>query len=457
MIDPQQIHRERVVLGWCLDRSNGYDWCQNRIGPDAFELPAHRALFEAVARAARLHGKPNRFNVLGLLRSGTGEALTTCGGAEYVENLADSFASPAVAETYGKVLVAQGRKRRFLSALHGELSRAADAPDPTVYVENALRRLQDASRGPETDALLVPLRECVSEAVERIQEISARGGSQGVTSGIPQLDHVAGRMHGGELVILAARTSVGKTAFACSTALAAARSSSPVAVFSLEMSRADVAFRFLAAHDGLDLKRMRAWQFTAEEQTRFHEAYPAVCALPISVFGGNRRTGSDIDMTGIRTLCRNFRADHEKSRDGLIVVDYLQLVSTTGDERKRHEQVAEISRGLKQIAMELDWPVIALSQLNREADKRDRPKLSDLRESGAIEQDADRVLLLHRPGKDEPTSGGMFQPKSRFNQPTTTAAPNEVEIIIAKNRNGPLGVAKATFVEHCALFEGFNV
>lgn len=456
MIAPKNTNAERAVLAWCLFEQGAHDYCASRLSDLAFELPQHRVIWSAIATAAKKRRTTKLYAVVDALES-AGQ-IEAAGGLAYVQGLFDSHASGKVAETYAKRLGAALRRREYVSALLAEAARSGHGGDDDDFVEQSIARLTAMAKSPTSDALLVPIKDCVVEAVEHIQGMAAGTIGRGVPSGIAKLDDMTGSFRGGQLIVIAARTSVGKTAFAATTSVAAARKGLPVALFSLEMSRADVAFRFLAAEGEIDLGRLRNAQMTDGEKARFNESYPRVSAMPVKVFGGNAMVSSDIDLGGIKTLARGFRAEHSGKSEGLIVVDYLQLIQATGaDEKKRHEVVGSFSRGLKLLSMELDWPVIALSQLNREADKRDRPKLSDLRESGSIEQDADAVILLHRPNKDGTTTGQSGKKSDDFwnrsnKGDQSVPDPNFTEIIVAKNRNGALGIVEAHYRSECALF-----
>ena len=265
----------------------------------------------------------------------------------------------------------------------------------------------------------VPIKDIVFEALDRIQKVSlAKGGITGVPTGFKDLDEMLTGLQPSELIIVAARPSMGKTAFALNIAQYAAVSKDvPVAIFSLEMSKQQLVTRLFAMEGRINAQNIRSGKLSEEE---FDEVAKAA-----KVIGKTNLIIDDttaISLSELRTKCRKFKLEHNI---GLVVIDYLQLMSGNGRNESRVQEVSEISRGLKAIARELDVPVIALSQLNRGSESRSnhKPFLSDLRESGAIEQDADVIMFIHR--------------DDYYNQ--DGPANNEAEIIVAKQRNGPVG------------------
>ncbi|MEO0073854.1 MAG: replicative DNA helicase, partial [candidate division WOR-3 bacterium] len=259
----------------------------------------------------------------------------------------------------------------------------------------------------------------------------------GIETGFRELDLKTSGLQDGELIVVAGRPSMGKTAFALNIAVhASLRHKLPVAVFSLEMSSESLIQRLLCAEARISLQNLRRGALTPQERTRLTTALGPLGEAPIYIDDSPALTALDI-----RARARRLRSEH---RDlGLIIVDYLQLMEVPSDrrrERNRQQEVADISRSLKAMAKELDVPVIAVSQLSREPEKRSdhRPQLSDLRESGAIEQDADLVLLLYR--------GEQYFPEEE-------SLRGRAEVIIAKQRNGPLGTVQLVFEGHCMRFD----
>lgn len=452
---------EKDVLGWCLADDGAFSYCEKRIRAKAFDVPQHRAIWQAMTTLAA-SGKPTRYAETHAHLIETG-ALSEAGGQPYLwELFQSSFPSPQRAKFANK-LGAISRARHVLSVVQSALPSLANE-DPDIGVDRFVEQVNEAAKSDHVESELVPLSVCLDDAFSHYEALAEGTVSRGVPTGIRAVDDMTTCHRGGELVIVGARTSVGKTAFAGTAALAAAKQDVPVAIFSLEMIRRDVAFRFLAGESGLSLSAIRSGTVHEYDRRGLAAANERLRTLPISVFAGSKTSAADADLSGIQSLSRKFRERHKQAREGLIVVDYLQLIQATQgmSEQKRHDIVGQFSRGMKALAMELDWPVMALAQLNRDADKRERPKLSDLRESGSIEQDADCVILIHRPDKDSDTTGASPPADTRFlafggtgkrQQSPNGGDPNHTEFIIAKNRNGAIGTVIGRYRPECALFE----
>lgn len=454
------VKHERATLSWCLADPSGWDFCGSRFAAQDFEVPQHRALWEAIERCQAKRKRSGLSDVLGMLDTlGWSDEV---GGDAYVRELYDAFVGIATQKEFASKFLGIKRRNAYFHALVSEAKRVMGDGDPNELVETSIARLTEAAKSANQDSALVPIAECVAEAVQRTQDIHQGKISKGVPSGIARLDDMTSFFQGGDFIVIGARPSVGKTAFAGTTILAAASRDVPSAFFSLEMDRAAVGYRFLAAESGLDLKDLRDGRVHQGSSLAFQQASEAVSRLPVEVFAGSRSSASDVDIGSLRTLARGFRQKHASAKQGIVVIDYLQLISAMAtDVRKRHELIGDFSRGLKRLALELGWPVVALAQLNRDSDNRERPRLSDLRESGSIEQDADVVILIHRPHKDGGTTTQKTTKASRFDDAVRggqgqveAGDPNETELIVAKNRNGPIGIVPAYYQAHSALFVG---
>jgi replicative DNA helicase len=266
------------------------------------------------------------------------------------------------------------------------------------------------------------------------------GGITGVPSGFVDLDNQLTGFHGGELIILAARPGIGKTSLAMNFALhVASKENMPVAVFSLEMPSVQLITRLLSTHAKIDMKKLRGGRLSPADEERITESANELfkCKFYVDDSGG-------LSSFDLRAKAR--RLVQREGKLGLIVIDYLQLMHQKGKVESRQLEVAEISRALKQLAKELDVPIIALSQLNRKVEERKggKPMLSDLRESGAIEQDADVIMFIHRETNDDE---GAPPPSADAN----TIIP--VELIVAKQRNGPVGSIDLVFLSAYTRFE----
>jgi len=348
---------------------------------------------------------------------------------------AESSAISAVhAEQHAQVVIDRATRRRMVEAAD-RIRELATRPAERVAelvdeAEATLSPLADRSRTVEPVGSPVAMR----RALEWIQRQRDQGGRTGVTWGLPTLDARTTGLNPGELWVLAARPGMGKSALAMDVAVAAAREGTSVLLCSLEMPIEQLATRAMCAMARLPLSRTRGGALAEDEMERVQRAVEEGAALPIWWYDDQDATILDIRATARRIRQRDARL-------GLVIVDYLQLVETSGRQRPeaRHLEVAQISRGLKKLARELGCPVLALSQLSREVEKGKRPpQLSDLRESGAIEQDADGVLFIHREGEAEPEG-------PRGEVPCWA--------IVAKARNGPTGWVPLRFLARLTIFE----
>ena len=303
--------------------------------------------------------------------------------------------------------------------------------DVTELLSEAERRILDISNRKHTG--FIPIKDALMEVFERIEYLhSNRGGTTGMPSGFIDLDKMTSGFQKSDLIIVAARPSVGKTAFALNIAQnVGVRAKETVAIFSLEMSAAQLVQRMICAEANVDAGRMRTGYLEPEDWEKVTMAISAMAEAPIFIDDSATLTVADI-----RAKCRRLKKEHGL---GLVVIDYLQLIQGRGrGAENRQQEVSEISRTLKQIARELEVPVIALSQLSRSVEQRQdkRPMMSDLRESGSIEQDADIVAFLYR--------------DDYYNQDSDRQ--NIIEIIIAKQRNGPVGTVELAFLKNFNKF-----
>lgn len=342
--------------------------------------------------------------------------LADAGGYPGLAALAEAGGSGAQAAHYARLVRDRALLRRLALAAGEILREATDPPAPAREVlDSAERRVFAlAELGVEGDA--VPLAQALTEAKAAIDaRRSAGGGCPGVPTGFVDLDRLTAGLQPGELIVLAARPSVGKTALGCALARNAARAGVPCLVCSLEQSRRELAERLLCAEGPLDSHRLRRGYLSGDEVRRLQQADDRLRAAPVYV--------DDTRLQSALRVTANARRHKARHGVGLVVLDYLQLVEPEDRKAPRHEQVGLVTRRLRQAAGELALPVVALAQLNREVEHRggQRPKLSDLRDSGEIEQHADVVVLLHRP---EPQPPGTF---------------GTLDLIVAKQRNGPTG------------------
>jgi replicative DNA helicase len=316
----------------------------------------------------------------------------------------------------------------------------------STFIEKIEQDIFEISSGRVTEGA-TPIREALDGAVNNIQALlSGKDDIDGVLSGFRDLDGMTYGFHPGQMIVLAARPSVGKTSLAMNFAEhamlpAGGRKSAGVLVFSLEMTAEDLAMRLICSRSRVDMKRIRDRVVSKQDMADIVTTTKELKQSPLWIDDNSSSTILDI-----RAKARRL---HTKNKLGLVVVDYLQLIRGSDPRVPREQQIADMSRGMKGMAKELGVPVVVLSQLNRESEKENRdPRISDLRESGSIEQDADVVLLLHRPKKrddDEAVQDGAM-----------ASDVEHIKLIIAKQRNGPIGDVDLTFVRRYTRYENFH-
>jgi len=367
------------------------------------------------------------------------DSLESCGGESYLSELVSSVPTAANVKHYADIVRERAVLRELL-AVCGKVSQDVyEAPDREVgeHLDLAEQHiLAIAEKFSHSRPTFSKMRELMLASYKELEARYAdKRAITGVPSGFDDLDEITSGMQRGDLVIIAGRPSMGKTAFAMNLAQnAAIRSDHPhtVAVFSLEMSTQQIALRMLASEARVDMKHLRTGRFSAEDWRKLAAASGALAEADIYV-----DDTPAISVLELRSKCR--RLKHEAKSLDLIIIDYLQLMSGRADAERREQEISEITRSLKGLAKELDVPVIALSQLNRSLEARadKRPMMSDLRESGAIEQDADVIMFIYRDEvyHKKPENEGL------------------AELIIAKQRNGPTGIVELTFLNRYTRFE----
>jgi replicative DNA helicase len=438
---PHSIEAEEYLLACCLlDGNDTLSRClEKKLAPACFYSPANRLVYEKLVELYN-QGKPIDLAVLSEELK-TSKQLDEIGGYAYLTQISGRIPTTAQAGYFIEKLrelyllrelikVATGAVENCYS-YQGGLEEFIDKVEQDIF-QVTQDRISDAAK---------QMKEPTRAAMEVITKMMMKKGElTGVSSGFKDLDQLTFGFQRQEMIVLAARPSMGKTSLALNMAEAAAmpKKGTPVTtlVFSLEMSSSQLALRMLCARARVNMKLLRDGLLSknGEEQQRLLQTADefSKCAIYID-------DSSHLTIMELRAKARRLHARHPL---GFIVVDYLQLLSPTDPKVPREQQVAEMSRGLKALAKELDVPVLVLSQLNRAAEKENRsPKLSDLRESGSIEQDADVVLMLARP-KD---ADEKFQ-----------VAADSAELIVAKQRNGPVGELKLTFLRDITRFENFT-
>ncbi|HET6882368.1 MAG TPA: replicative DNA helicase, partial [Pirellulales bacterium] len=420
-LPPQNLEAEQGVLGSLLLDPEMCDEVAMLLQPGDFYLPAHQSLF---GHLLAMHNDGLRIDTTLLVeRLNKHDDVEMVGGLAYLAEVADAVPTAANGTYYAQIV---RDKATLRSLIHASTEIIRDAFDQSLEGREMLARaeekifriLEDQGTGE-----LAPLQDVLAEAMTRIDQRLTKGaGVGGMPTGFSDLDGMTGGLHEGELVILAARPSMGKTALATNIADHVAIGGGRTTLFvSLEMSRMELAERMLCAHGRINGHKLRNGIIAPTDRTKLTAAFAAMSSAPLFIDDTPSRT-----MTEIAATARRLKRREELA---MVVIDYLQLIEPDNPRDPRQEQVAKIARRLKALARELKVPVLCLAQLNRQAEvtKDNRPRLSHLRESGAIEQDADVVMFVHR---DEYYC---------TNEEDKAQVAGQADLIIAKQRNGPTG------------------
>lgn len=400
--------------------------------PDAFYRTQNRWIYEAILRLSDRREPVDLITLTEELRRL--EQLEDIGGEAYVINLINMVPTAINAPNYGRLVEAAAIRRKLVSAASAIANLAYDEKeDINVVIDRSEQTLFSISEE-RTTRDLVPIRQIAGEYLDRIQELRERGEDfVGIPTGFTELDRLLGGLNKSDLIIVAARPGMGKTSLQNAIALTAANKyGKRIAMFNLEMSGEQLVQRMIAAETRIDSQRLRRGQLAEHEMPIFMEAVGRLSETRIFI-----DDTPSISPNQLRTKCRRLYAEHGLD---LVMIDYLQLMQAERATNNRVQEISEISRGLKGLARELNVPVIAAAQLSRAVEQRQekRPLLSDLRDSGSIEQDADIVMFIYR---DE------------YYNPDTTERPNIAELNIAKHRNGPTGRVKLAFLDRYAKFD----
>jgi len=433
-LPPQNIEAEESVLGSILIDSNAIIQVADFLEPDDFYRPAHGIIYKAMLDLYQTHQGIDLVTVSGKLAER--KQLDEIGGRAYLASLANMVPTSSHAVHYANVVHKKRVLRDLISSAHeiGGLGWDEDR-DLEEVLDEAEQKLFKVSQNTGTTTLR-HIGPDLKEAEKRIDALHlGEEAARGIPTGFSSLNNLLSGLQKSNLVILAARPSLGKTALALDIARhIAVNENLPVAIFSLEMSREEVVDRLIAAQAGINLWKLRTGNISSKEDGVFadiKEAIKILSGAPLIIDDSPALT-----VLQIRTLARRIQAE---SGLALVIVDYLQLITPNKAFDSPVQQTTEISHRLKSLARELRVPVIAVSQLSRAIENRgagSRPQLSDLRESGSIEQDADVVMFIHRPNRD------LARPDQ----------PDIAEIIIAKHRNGPVGIRKLLFKPASASF-----
>lgn len=430
-IPPQNTEAEQAVLGAILMDGDAIVTAMERLSPEDFYRPAHRNIFESMLVLSEAEEPVDLITLTAKLQARG--VLEEAGGVSYLAELANSVPTAANIDYYAQIVEEKSMLRRLIRAASQIVSNGyASAEDVGGLLSEAEQRIMEISNR-RLGSGFIAIRDVLMEVFERVEFLNQnKGGTTGIASGFRDLDKMTSGFQRSDLIIVAARPSVGKTAFALNIAQnVGVREKETVAIFSLEMGAAQLVQRMICAEANVDAGRLRTGALEGDDWEKLTMAIGSLSEADIYIDDSPSVTVADI-----RAKCRRLKKDRGL---GMILIDYLQLIHGRGrGGDNRQQEVSEISRTLKQIARELEVPVIALSQLSRGVEQRQdkRPMMSDLRESGSIEQDADIVAFLYR--------------DDYYNQESEKK--NIIEIIIAKQRNGPVGTVELAFLKNYNKF-----
>ncbi len=436
-VPPSSVEAEQAVLGGLMLEPDAYDRVADVLTENDFYRPEHRLVFAAAQRLA-LRSDPCDVVTVAESLATSGE-LENAGGQAYLASLARDTPSAANIRAYAEIVRDRAVLRRMISIgteIVGNAFEPAGRSTSELVDEAERRVLEIAEFGRRGHRGFAAIRDLLKGAVDRIDQLYQQDSPiTGVATGWDDLDNRTAGLQKGDLVVVAGRPSMGKTTFAMNIAEhAAIKDRVGVAVFSMEMPGEQLALRMMSSLGRIDQHRVRTGKLEDDDWPRLTSALTLLKDAPIYV-----DDSAALSPGELRSRARRLKRDHPDL--GLVLVDYLQLMQVPGNMENRTNEISEISRSLKALARELELPVIALSQLNRSLEQRTnkRPINSDLRESGAIEQDADLIVFIYR---DE-----VYNAES----PDKGMA----EIIIGKQRNGPIGTVKLTFLGNYTRFENF--
>jgi replicative DNA helicase len=430
-VPPHDIAAEQCAVGGMMLSKDAIADVTGVIGPAAHYRPAHQIIHEAIL-ALYSRGEPADAITVADLLTTTGQ-ITKIGGAGYLHTCIAAVPSAAQAGYYARIVAGKAILRQLTETGARIAQYGWDGEGDPADLVNRAQADTYALTDRRTASEHLPLAELMPPALDELEAIAGNGGPSGVPTGFADLDALTHGLHPGQLVILGARPAIGKSTLALDAARhAAIRHGMCSLIFSLEMGRLEIAMRILSAEAKVALHAMRGGRLNDDDWTRLARRMGEISDAPLWVDDSPATT-----LAEIRAKCRMMK----QARDlKFVVVDYLQLMSSPAGKRteNRAQEVGELSRGLKLLAKELEVPILALSQLNRGPEQRQdkKPQLSDLRESGGIEQDSDVVILLHREDaheREHPRAG-------------------EADLIVAKHRNGPVATVTVAFQGHYSRF-----
>jgi replicative DNA helicase len=432
-LPPQNIEAEQAVLGAILLNPDVLTSVNERIRAEDFYRQGHQRLFEAMNELAERRDPIDLLTLTAYLQDKN--LLEEVGGVSYLTEIAGLVPAISNVDYYAKIVETKSIQRNLIRTA-SEIINDAYTSDEDIsdVMESAERRILDIAKR-RIRGVFTPIKDALLESYEQIEALHYnQGGLKGLSTGFIDLDKMTSGFQKSDLIIVAARPSMGKTAFALNVAQnVALRTKETVAIFSLEMSAAQLAMRMIASEGNIDAQAFRTGQLNEEDWEKLTMSIGTLSEASIFI-----DDTPGITIFDIRAKLRRLQAEHGL---GLVMIDYLQLITGRGD--SRNQEISEISRSLKLMAREFDVPIIALSQLSRAVEQRQdkRPMLSDLRESGSIEQDADMVAFLYR--------------DDYYNEESEKK--NIAEIIIGKQRNGPVGRVELLFLKNYNKFLSLEI
>jgi replicative DNA helicase len=432
-LPPQNVEAEQSILGGILIENDAINKVTEIVTPDDFYRDAHRKIYNALINLTERDEPADLVTLTNELRKLN--QLDTIGGASYIASLIDSVPTAANIEYYAKIVKEKAILRKLIQTSTEIITQSYDdRGDVETFIDEAERAIFQISER-RVKPSFYPIREIVKQSFKTIERLFEKKEMvTGVPSGFRELDQKTAGFQPSDLIIVAGRPSMGKTAFCLNVAqYAAIEKKTPIAIFSLEMSKEQLVIRMLCSEARVEGTKLRTGFLIESDWPRLTLAAGNISEAPIFI-----DDSAALSVLELRAKARRLKAEHGL---GMIVVDYLQLMKGRLRAESRQQEISEISRSLKALAKDLAVPVIAVSQLSRRTEERQgmRPQLSDLRESGAIEQDADLILFIYR---DEV-----------YNRSEDNPNRGKAEVIIGKQRNGPIGKVDLAFLDKYTTFK----
>ena len=430
-IPPHSVEAEQSVLGSILLDKEAMISVSETLVPEDFYKEAHKVIYESMLK---LYNSQSEIDLITLTDELRDQGyLDDIGGIAYITSLSTVVPTTSNIKYYVNIVKEKSISRQLISAANDIINLGYDGSAKVEYVlENAEKKIFDISQERATNDFQ-PINQVISEALSMLEKLyEEKNDVTGLTTGFRDLNKKINGLQRSDLLLIAARPAMGKTAFALNLVQnAALKGDASVAVFSLEMSKEQLVQRMIASQSTVELKKIKTGTLADNDWPRITDGMAILSGAKIHI-----DDTPGIKISELRSKCRKLKI--EKGLD-LVLIDYLQLMEGEGQNESRQQEIAKISRSLKILAKELDVPVIALSQLSRAVEQRPdhRPMLSDLRESGAIEQDADIVAALHAPDVEVPVGDEV---------------PNPIQLIILKHRNGPTKTIDLLFKKKTSTF-----